>query len=210
MLAAVPLNAALCRLVRGYSVGPTPRPRTCGDSVGARQPAPSRLTSHPACPGDGARPTLAIPSPLKAPRKWSRAIATTAPDPSRLLNMQTGCSVKPDLRRRGYGHAPPPTSSPRTEASSRPALEQNGTGDDRLPGNDADTNAGRGPGRVRARRAFPAWSRLSDATHPCPYELAPTAGELRRWHSEVTSLVGLLDPSAGHSINSADDDERML
>ena len=30
---------------------------------GARQPAPPRLTSHPACPGDGARPTLAIPSP---------------------------------------------------------------------------------------------------------------------------------------------------
>ena len=56
------------------------------------------------------------------------------------------------------------------------------------------------PGRARARRAFPAWSRLSDATHPCPYELAPTAGELRRWHSEVTSLVGLLDPSADDTI----------
>jgi len=61
-------------------------------------------------------------------------------------------------------------------------------------------------GRARARRAFLAWSRLSDATHPHPYELAPTAGELRRWHSEVTSLVGLLDPSARHSIDSAADD----
>jgi hypothetical protein len=33
------------------------------------------------------------------------------------------------------------------------------------------------PGHARARRAFPAWSRLSDATHPYPYELAPTAGD---------------------------------
>src|SRR5271165_3947404 len=32
------------------------------------------------------------------------------------------------------------------------------------------------PGRARARRAFLAWSRLSDATHPHPYELAPAAG----------------------------------
>jgi len=71
-------------------------------------------------------------------------------------------------------------------------------------------NAGRGP-RPRSRpESFPAWSRLSDATHSYPYELAPTAGELRCWHSEVTPLVGLLDPSAGHSIDSADDDERML
>ena len=46
-------------------------------------------------------------------------------------------------------------------------------------------------GRARARRAFLACSRLSDATHPHPYELAPAAGELRRWHSEVTSLVGV-------------------
>jgi hypothetical protein len=46
-------------------------------------------------------------------------------------------------------------------------------------------------GRARARRAFLARSRLSDATHPHPYELAPAADELRRWHSEVTSLVGV-------------------
>jgi hypothetical protein len=46
--------------------------------------------------------------------------------------------------------------------------------------------------------AFLVWSRLSDATHPHPYELAPTVGELRRWHNEVTELVNLLDhpPSA--------------
>ena len=62
-------------------------------------------------PGDGERPTLAIPSPLKAPRKWSRAIATATRTQADPLNMRTGCSVKPDLRRRGYGHAPPPTSS---------------------------------------------------------------------------------------------------
>jgi hypothetical protein len=35
-------------------------------------------------------------------------------------------------------------------------------------------------GRTRVRKAFLAWSRLSDATHPHPYELAPTASELRR------------------------------
>ena len=33
------------------------------------------------------------------------------PGPEQLLNIQTGCSVKPDLRRRGYGHTPPPASS---------------------------------------------------------------------------------------------------
>jgi hypothetical protein len=47
-------------------------------------------------------------------------------------------------------------------------------------------------GRTRAWRAFLAWSRHSDATHPHPYELAPTASELRRRHSEITSLVGLI------------------
>jgi hypothetical protein len=83
-----------------------------------------------------------------------------------------------------------------SERAADDTLEQNATGDDRLPGNDADTNAGRGPQPRSRPESFPAWSRLSDATHPYPYELAPTAGELRRWHSEVTSLVGLLDPSA--------------
>lgn len=47
-------------------------------------------------------------------------------------------------------------------------------------------------GRSGARQAFLLWSRLSDATHPHPYELAPTASELRRWHREATQLVSQL------------------
>jgi len=47
-------------------------------------------------------------------------------------------------------------------------------------------------GRAGARQAYLVWSRLSDATHPHPYELAPTAGELRHWHNEVIRLVKLL------------------
>ena len=43
-----------------------------------------------------------------------------------------------------------PPHPPRPGASSRPALEQDATGDDRLPGNDADTHARRGP-RPRPR-----------------------------------------------------------
>src|SRR5690242_18643656 len=43
--------------------------------------------------------------------------------------------------------------------------------------------------RAGAREAFLTWSRLSDATHPHPYDLAPTAGELRRWHDEVAGIV---------------------
>jgi hypothetical protein len=46
--------------------------------------------------------------------------------------------------------------------------------------------------RTRPRRAFLAWARHSDGTHPHPYELAPTASELPRRHSEITSLVGLI------------------
>ena len=46
--------------------------------------------------------------------------------------------------------------------------------------------------RSGARKAFLTWSRLSDAAHPHPYDLAPTAGELRRWHNEVTRIVELL------------------
>lgn len=57
-------------------------------------------------------------------------------------------------------------------------------------------------GRAGARGAYLLWSRLSDATHPHPYELAPTAGELRRWHDEVARLVTLLNLSAGHAVNS--------
>ena len=46
--------------------------------------------------------------------------------------------------------------------------------------------------RAGARKAFVLWSRLSNATHPHPYDLAPTAGELRRWHHEVTRIVEML------------------
>jgi hypothetical protein len=44
-------------------------------------------------------------------------------------------------------------------------------------------------GRSGARQAFLLWSRLSDATHVHPYELAPTVSELRNWHKESTHLV---------------------
>ena len=56
-------------------------------------------------------------------------------------------------------------------------------------------------GRAEARGAYLVWSRLSDATHPHPYELAPTASELRHWHDEVARLVKLLDPA---TIDAAD------
>lgn len=54
-------------------------------------------------------------------------------------------------------------------------------------------------GRGAARNAFALWSRLSDATHPHPYELAPTAAELRRWHGEVVQFVGQLTAVDGLS-----------
>jgi hypothetical protein len=54
-------------------------------------------------------------------------------------------------------------------------------------------------GRAAARDALALWSRLSDATHPHPYELAPTAGELRRWHDEVTQFVGQLAAADGRA-----------
>lgn len=63
--------------------------------------------------------------------------------------------------------------------------------------------------RVGARKAFLIWSRLSDATHPHPYELAPTAGELRRWHNEVTCLVELLDPSTSHAAGAPSNDKHI-
>jgi hypothetical protein len=50
-------------------------------------------------------------------------------------------------------------------------------------------------GRAGAREAYLLWSRLSDATHPHPYELAPTVGELRSWHDAAKVLVERL--SAG-------------
>jgi hypothetical protein len=58
-------------------------------------------------------------------------------------------------------------------------------------------------GRVAARDAYLVWCRLSDATHPHPYELAPTAGELRRWHNEVSGFVSLLDPAVDRPPGSA-------
>jgi hypothetical protein len=48
-------------------------------------------------------------------------------------------------------------------------------------------------GRTDARDAYLLWSQLSDATHPHPYELAPTASELRRWHDAVSRLATRLD-----------------
>lgn len=38
-----------------------------------------------------------------------------------------------------------------------------------------------------------AWSALSRACHHHPYELAPTADELRRWLERVDGLIELLD-----------------
>ena len=40
-----------------------------------------------------------------------------------------------------------------------------------------------------AARANFVWAALSEACHYHPYELAPTAGELRRWLDEVESVV---------------------
>ena len=44
------------------------------------------------------------------------------------------------------------------------------------------------PGET-ARRAREAWTGLARATHHHPYELAPTAAELRTWHDQVTNLL---------------------
>jgi hypothetical protein len=40
-----------------------------------------------------------------------------------------------------------------------------------------------------AQRARQAWSDLSRAVHHNPYETAPTATELRRWHDQVTTIL---------------------
>jgi hypothetical protein len=47
--------------------------------------------------------------------------------------------------------------------------------------------------RAVARRISFAWATLSSATHHHCYELAPTAGELRGLHAEVTALVKTLN-----------------
>ncbi|WP_327006864.1 hypothetical protein OHA72_06045 [Dactylosporangium sp. NBC_01737] len=44
-------------------------------------------------------------------------------------------------------------------------------------------------GQDLARRAAFAWGALSTATHHHCYDTAPTAGELRRLHTEVGTLV---------------------
>ncbi|MET8370756.1 hypothetical protein ABZU42_13645 [Micromonospora profundi] len=53
-----------------------------------------------------------------------------------------------------------------------------------------------GPGVDTARRVAFAWATLSAATHHHCYELAPTAAELRRLHTEVSTLLAQLQPNA--------------
>ncbi|MFU8874354.1 hypothetical protein [Micromonospora sp. SL4-19] len=50
-----------------------------------------------------------------------------------------------------------------------------------------------GPGVGVARRVAFAWAALSAAAHHHCYELAPTAAELRRLHTEVSLLLTRLD-----------------
>ncbi|MER5336772.1 hypothetical protein [Micromonospora sp. NPDC002717] len=51
----------------------------------------------------------------------------------------------------------------------------------------------RGPGVGVARRVAFAWATLSAAAHHHCYEMAPTAAELRRLHTEVSALLARLD-----------------
>jgi len=44
-----------------------------------------------------------------------------------------------------------------------------------------------------ARRARQAWYSLSSACHAHPYELAPTAGELTGWMTEVEAVLGQIE-----------------
>jgi hypothetical protein len=50
-------------------------------------------------------------------------------------------------------------------------------------------------GSQTAQRAREAWTGLARATHHHPYELAPTAAELRTWHNLVAGLLVDPDPS---------------
>ncbi|MEV6373610.1 hypothetical protein [Micromonospora musae] len=50
-----------------------------------------------------------------------------------------------------------------------------------------------GPGVDTARRVAFAWATLSAAAHHHCYELAPTAAELRRLHTEVGALLTRLE-----------------
>lgn len=49
-------------------------------------------------------------------------------------------------------------------------------------------------GMDAAPLARQAWLGLAGATHHHAYELAPTAAELRGWHTTVTRLTALLAP----------------
>src|SRR5258707_15514634 len=46
--------------------------------------------------------------------------------------------------------------------------------------------------RTTAEEARDAWLGLARATHHHTYDLAPTATELRRWHSQVSRVVARL------------------
>jgi len=48
-----------------------------------------------------------------------------------------------------------------------------------------------------AARAGHAWAALSRACHHHPYELAPTAGELKVWFSVVGDLIRKVDSATG-------------
>lgn len=48
------------------------------------------------------------------------------------------------------------------------------------------------PGAETARDAAATWHALSRACHHHPYELAPTAAELRTWHTAVSGLSAVL------------------
>ncbi|RBY75814.1 hypothetical protein DQ238_18890 [Geodermatophilus sp. TF02-6] len=48
------------------------------------------------------------------------------------------------------------------------------------------------PGAGTARDVAAAWHALSRACHHHPYELAPTAAELRAWHADVAGLSSAL------------------
>jgi hypothetical protein len=49
-----------------------------------------------------------------------------------------------------------------------------------------------------AARAGHAWSALSRACHHHPYELAPTAAELKAWFAVVGELIQRVGPTAAH------------
>lgn len=45
-----------------------------------------------------------------------------------------------------------------------------------------------------AQRAEYLWASLSQACHYHTYELGPTSTELRRWHTELTTIIQALSP----------------